>query len=160
MKQFLLLIIALLFSLLCDSQDISFIKHKPCSFSIELPSDFNIKETNNYASPDYCDYDVQLKNGGVEIELHSMLSSRFEWGSIKELYNAALQDSTLNVTYKSLTKNYFVISGINKENGDIVYWKRVAGQNFISDMYIEYDQTEKPIIEKHISHISKSFTSD
>jgi len=77
-----------------------------------------------------------------------------------ELYNIALESSDLNITYKIVASDYFVISGLKKENGNIVYWKRVLGINFVSDLHIEYNQAKKSAIEKHIGRISKSFTSD
>ena len=59
-----------------------------------------------------------------------------------------------------VSSDYFVISGINNENGNIVYWKRVLGRSYVSDLHIEYNQTRKSTIENHIARISKSFTSD
>ena len=107
-----------------------------------------------------CDYEVKLKDGAIVMELHSLSSGRFEYNTISELYNAAIHSSKLKITYKSLHTNYFVISGIDKANGNVVYWKRVLGRNFISDMHIEYNKNKSAAVEPFIGRISKSFTSD
>lgn len=111
-------------------------------------------------SPDFCDYKVKLNDGYTLMELHSSINSRFEYNTIQDFYTAALNSSTLNITYKMKTKNFFVISGFNKKNGNIVYWKRALGENFVSDMHIEYNKSRKAYIEPFIGKISKSFVSE
>ena len=160
MKQFTMSILIFLIPFLGNSQNVIFKKLTPCSFSIEIPVDMKIKSMYDDTSPDYCDYEVSLKDGYGIMELHSMNNSRFELIGINEFYAAALESSQLNITYQSMGLDYFVISGINEENGNIVYWKRVLGDNFVSDLHIEYDETKKSSIEQHIERISKSFTSN
>jgi hypothetical protein len=160
MKQLTLLVFLFLISFLCKSQDISFKKLRPCTFGIEIPVNMQIKKMYEDSSPEYCDYEVVLKDGYTIMELHSLINTRFEFGTIKELYNEAVKTSNLNITYKMSASNYFVISGVNNENGNIVYWKRVLGQQFVSDLRIEYNQSKKSAIEKYIGRISKSFISD
>jgi hypothetical protein len=67
--------------------------------------------------------------------------------------------SELEISYKTQKGNWFVISGVNKDNGNIVYWKRVSGNSFISDLHIEYPKEGESEISPFISKISKSFTS-
>ncbi len=148
-------------SFLGFSQTTKFKKHNPCSFVIELPSDMKLsKMYDDDVSADYCDYEVRAADGLIIMELHSLLTSRFGFGTIKEAYEAALSGSKLNITYKMQSANFFVISGIDPENGKIVYWKRVMGEQFISDMYIKYDRSRRALIESNIGKIAKSFRSN
>ncbi len=159
MKLFLTITTLMVFSFIGNSQSTTFKKHSPGQFSIELPVDMKLSKMYDQSSPDYSDFEVKLKDGYVIMELHSLINSRFEYSTIKELYDAALNSSKLDITYKMTASNYFVISGFNKENGNIVYWKRVLGENFVSDMHIEYSKSRKNDIEQHIGKIAKSFTS-
>lgn len=160
MKRYTFLVLICLIPFLGSSQIIPFKRVQPCSFALDLPVDMRIKKMYEDSSPDYCDYEVKLKDGYTIMELHSLRNSRFEQNTIKGLYDAAVKSSELKITYKMIATNFFIISGINNENGNIVYWKRVLGKNFVSDLHIEYNQTRKAAIEKHIGRISKSFTSN
>lgn len=137
----------------------SYVTHRPCMFSVRLPADFIIRPMHSDKSPDYCDYAVKNRSGVQLIELHSMDKYRFDSIDIRDLYRAALQNSSYDITYKVQKGNWFVISGYNKQNGKIFYWKRVVGENFISDLDIEYAKSAKSMIEPHIGTIAKSFTS-
>lgn len=161
MKRYTLLVLICLIPFLGSAQQLTpFKRVQPCSFAVDLPVDMKIKKMYEDYSPDYCDYEVKLRDGYVAMELHSLLKSRFEQSTIRGLYNEALRSSDLNITYKMLAANFFIISGINNQNGNIVYWKRALGQNFVSDLHIEYNQARKAAIEKYIGRISKSFTSN
>ena len=139
--------------------EVTFKLHTPCSFSVSLPSNFKLLPMYDDKSPDYCDYSVNTKDGLEIIQIHSMLSSRFEISAIKDLYTNAIKKSELEISYKTQKGNWFVISGINKDNGNIVYWKRVSGNNFISDLHIEYPKGRESEISPYIAKISNSFTS-
>lgn len=139
--------------------DLSYKSHTLCTFTVSLPSNFKVQPMYDDKSSDYCDYSVNTKDGFEIIQLHSLLSSRFEFSSIKELYEAALSKSELNISYKAQKGNWFVISGIKKENGNTVYWKRVSGNSFISDLHIEYPKSRESEIAPYIAAISSSFTS-
>jgi|TARA_B110000879_G_C11088494_1_gene477934 hypothetical protein len=143
-----------------DPKEINYKSHNPCSFSISLPTNFKIREMYDDNSPDYCDFIVSIDDGLEVIELHSMLNSRFEFTKIEELFNVAILNSELQITYKTQKENWFVISGTNKENGNIVYWKRISGENFISDLHIDYPPKRKSEIEPYIGVISSSFISE
>lgn len=158
-RQLTILLIIFLIPSLGKTQNILFKKVKLCTFSIEIPIDMKIKKMND-SSPDYCDYEVSLKDGYTIMELHSLISSRFLVNTIRGLYDGALDGSDLEITYNMIGSDFFVISGINKENGNIVYWKRILAAEFVKDLHIEYNQSRKPDIEKYISRISKSFTSN
>lgn len=160
MKQFLTALMIFAIPFFGITQEVAFKKITPCSFSIEIPVDMKIKKMFEDSSLDYCDYEVLLKDGYSIMELHSLLNTRFDESTIDGFYQAALEGSKLKITYKMLGSNFFVISGINQENGNIVYWKRVLGDNFVSDLHIEYSQARKPAIEQYIERISKSFTSN
>jgi len=138
----------------------SFKTHSPCSFSVRLPSNFTLHTLYSDESPDYCDYSVKTKDGFEIIQLHSLLRSRFEFnGAIQELYDAATKESELEISYKRQKENWFVISGTKKENGNVVYWKRVSGNRFISDLHIEYPKNRESEIAPLIGTIAQSFTS-
>jgi hypothetical protein len=139
--------------------EVTYKSHTPCTFSVSLPSDFKLQPMYDDKSSDYCDYSVKTKDGFEIIQLHSLLSSRFEFSSIKELYDAAIKKSELDITYKAQKGNWFVISGTKKENGNTVYWKRISGISFISDLHIEYPKSRESEIASYIATISNSFTS-
>ena len=159
-NRFKLIAYFFLFPFLCNAQNSSFKRVKPCAFGVDLPIFMKINKMYDDYSPDFCDYEVKFNDENLIIELHSSINSRFEYNTINELYYKALKSSKLRITYKMVSSDYFVISGFNNENGNIVYWKRVLGQSFVSDLHIEYNQTRKSTIENHIARISKSFTSD
>ena len=135
-------------------------EYSPCSFAVSLPINFKlINEYPEENNPDECHYIVKSKSGLKLIEINSSLNSRFEENNIKALYKRALTNSNLNITYKIQKLNYFVISGTDKTNGNIVYWKRIFGDNFISDLYIKYSKNQKNEIEPYLTKMSTSFTS-
>jgi len=124
-------------------------------FTAKIPSTFVCDKLDS--SPDYSRY--QSSSKGIKmIEFNSLNISRFESSDAQHLYNQAVKSSSLKISYKIQKSNWFIISG-TKENGNIVYWKRVVGDNFISDLYIEYNSSNKNIIEPYIGEISRSFTS-
>ena len=160
MGKFKFLAFFFLLPFLGHSQSIAFKKVKPCSFGIEIPADMKIQKMYSDSSADYCDYEVKSKDGHIVMEIHSLLASRFSYNTIKDLFKAAHKTSTIKITYEYLGSNFFVISGKNKKNGNIVYWKRVLGNQFVSDLNIEYNESRKAFFEKNIGRISKSFVSE
>lgn len=145
---------------------VTFKSHNPCSFSVSLPTTFKLVSQNYETSPNYCDYEVKLNDGSVIIQIHSLTNGRFSYEDINEgesdikyLHRRALSKSKLEIAYKTQKENWFVISGTNKSNGKINYWKRVLGSNFISDLTIEYTKSQASQIEPYIGKIATSFTS-
>jgi hypothetical protein len=134
--------------------------YSPCSFTVKLPSNYSVRPMYSDRSNDYCDYVARTPAGYQIIELHSMLSSRFTTESISKLYYKALANDDYDITYKTQKQNWFVVSGYRVETGNVIYWKRVVGRLYISDLFIEYPERMASQIEPHIGVISNSFTSD
>lgn len=102
-----------------------------------------LKNMYDEPTPDSKNFEVITGDAEVIIELHSLISSRFGCDGISDCYNAAINGTKLNITYKTMSGNYFVISGFNKDNGNIVYWKRAVGEWYVSDLHIEYNPLKK-----------------
>lgn len=128
-------------------------------FEIELPVDMRVSKMYSDVSSDFCDYSVRTSDGYAIMELHSLLNSRFTFRTIEEAYRSAISSSNLHITYKMQSGNFFVISGYNPDNGNIVYWKRVLGNRYVSDMRLEYSQSKRSRIDSSIGRIAKSFRS-
>jgi hypothetical protein len=134
--------------------------HSPCSFSVSLPENYDLQNMDpSEKSPDYCDFHVKDADGAEIIQIGSLNRGRFEFDNIADAYKGAIQKSGLDITYKVQKENWFVISGFDKKNHNVVYWKRVLGGNFVSDLHIEFPESKRAQIEPHIAKISKSFTS-
>ncbi|MDD3861226.1 MAG: hypothetical protein PHW83_13620 [Bacteroidales bacterium] len=139
--------------------EVSYKKFTTAFFSIDIPSTFTIESDNDKTSLDYCDYSVKTKEGVKIIQIHSLTSSRFETSEAMELYEIAISKSELTISYKTQKDNWFVISGTDKETGMTIYWKRVSGKNYISDLRIDYSASQKTNIEPYIGKIAGSFIS-
>lgn len=161
MKIFRFIIIVFIsIGLLSFNQKEQYKIHKPCTFTVKLPSSFSMKameEENNF---DYCDYVAKTKNGKQVVQFHSLVKGRFPSEDVKELYNEALKTNEIEITYKTQKDNWFVISGIVKSTKKIYYWKRCVGKHFISDLNIEYAKEDSKLIEPYLGKISGSFVSD
>jgi len=142
-----------------------------CYFSVMIPTSLEVKFVDS--SPEFCDYELIREK--ITIQIKSLNISHFDPDeaqslyqepkensdiliSAPSLYQEAQKNSGIKISYKIQKYNWFIISGTDN-NGNIVYWKRVVGDNFISDLYIEYDVSKKDIIEPHISKMSSSFKS-
>lgn len=159
MKILVLITSLTLTSLIGWGQTNKFKGYQSAMFEIELPVDMRVSKMYSDVSSDYCDYSVRTSGGYTIMELHSLLKSRFLFSTIGEAYREAISSSNLNITYKMQSGNFFVISGYNPENGNIVYWKRILGNRFVSDMRIEYSQSRRDLIDTNIGRIAKSFRS-
>jgi hypothetical protein len=164
MVRFFVFIIVILTPLIGASQEISFQKHLLCRFSIDLPIDWRISQSKEGLSSGNCSYQVSLKNGYILMNLESKPIASLKCSDLRDctveaLFQKALRESTLSVTYKFLGKGFFVISGFNKRNGNIVYWKRVFGDGFVSDMHLEYRDERRVAVDPHMNRISRSFVS-
>ena len=130
----------LMFPILCFGQTELYKNYNRCNCSIDIPTEMTL---NVYESTfDYCDAEIILKNGQSVIELHSLNISRFEFDNIEDLFDAAVikhsKNPNFKLTYKMKRTNYFIISGVDNKSGNIIYWKRVVGDNFISDLRFDY----------------------
>lgn len=135
----------------------SFQTYNPCGFKVSLPVTYKLIQDGEMSS-DYCDFYVNLSSVS-KIRLSSLTNSRFDASGIQELYDNAVATSQIEITYKSIKDNWFVISGRSKDNNQIVYLKRVWGDTYVSDLHIEYSENDKSAIEPHLSKISQTFTS-
>ena len=140
----------------------AFTEQVGCGFQIKLPSHFKMEplfaEGN---SLDICDYSFGSSNNeDITGSISCSNKSRFDYSDIKELYAAGVKNTDFNVTHKTQKRNWFVLSGINRKNGNIVYWKRVEGDNYISDMRIEYPKAIADKITPRLNRIVDSFRSD
>lgn len=140
------------------AQKKSFKNHHPCSFSIGLPSSFRFSNMNEGVSSDYCDYQVQFQQKGISLEVHSLLSSRFESTDINELYLEDQKTIDGNISYQFKSDRFFVLSGT--KGGKVFYRKRYFGNIYIADLEIEYLPSQKNLIEKYLGKISGSFKCD
>ena len=153
--QLKLLIISLVFGISFFSNSQTYKTIDGSMFSAKIPTTFVFDEIDS--NPDYCNY--ESSSAGIKlIEFNSLNKYRFELDNIEDLYAEAVKNSKLKISYTIQKYNWFIISGTNS-NGNIVYWKRVIGDNFVSDLYIEYSSANKSSIEKHIGEISRSFIS-
>lgn len=135
--------------------------YHPCSFSVNLPSDYNFSDMYpGDDNPDVCDWQVKLKDGSSILTISSTLASKFSCYGIDDCYQTAIENSELNITYKTKQKTFFVISGTDKTTNKIVYWKRVFGDQFIADLYFEYSESQKTYVEPYLGTIAKSFKAD
>lgn len=146
------------------AQEATYTKYSQCDFSIELPADWRLQKSGGNTTPGHCAYHATLKSGYIVMQLTSMpksglMCNDFNMCSIQELYEQALLESKLRITYKFLGKGFFVISGYNTRNGNIVYWKRSVGSNSVSDLRMEYREERRVFIDHHMGKISKSFIS-
>jgi len=159
MRIFIILISSLIIFCNALGQSTTFVAYNKGQMSFELPKYMKLKNMYDEPTPDSKNFEVITGDPDIIIELHSLIASRFGCGGIQDCYSAALNGTKLEVTYKMKSNNYFVISGFNKDNGNIVYWKRVIGEWYISDLHIEYSPLKKNKIEPYIGQISKSFKS-
>lgn len=83
--------------------------------------------------------------------------------NINKVYNTAIIDD--NITYKILKRNYFIISGYDK-NGNIFYRKTVSKKiNYFGNenteifqtLMISYPENQKNVYAEYCQKISKSF---
>ena len=129
-------------------------KYSPCYFSVSLPKTFKLKKEDDAG----CDY-IASFNGRNYITLHSLESGRFMFTDIQQLYDTALKVENMNIVYKTIGKNWFVLSGTDPKTGEYIYWKRLVTENFVSDITFKYPASRKQEIEPYISAIVRSFTS-
>ena len=142
-----------------NDEPLHYQSHSMGSINVDLPLNFSIEKMYDDSSPDYCDFSIKMDNKEI-IQIHSLLKSRFEITSLNELYESAINNSEIEVSYKTQKDNWFVISGVNYVNQNIIYWKRVVGDMYISDIKFEYPKEFKSQIDPIIGKIAKSFTSE
>ncbi|MCP4443530.1 MAG: hypothetical protein GY810_31900 [Aureispira sp.] len=143
-------------------QPVTYVQHHPCSFSIELPSHFGLRNINRDSSPDFCDYglDVGPKDSFCILEVHALNASRFSNNPIDDAYKKAIQNPKFNLTHNSYSAGTsFLIKGTLTENGHYLCWKRILDDNFVNDLLIEYSKEQEAKIAPYLTKIIESFTS-
>jgi hypothetical protein len=86
--------------------------------------------------------------------------SRYSEESIKNLYYGDLNNDRYTITYKTLQSSWYVVSGVNLNNGKIFYKKVYysINESEVRNMILEYPSTRKSQIDPLISRIQKSFS--
>jgi hypothetical protein len=119
-------------------------------YSISYPADL-LKaqgETSNSDGQVFANDDAEMRVFGTNMLLNKSLSKE---------YNAVVKEhGAENVTYKTLKKNFFVVSGA--KDGKVFYQKTVArnGGSFVTFM-IEYDAAKRGVYDKAVERMVKSF---
>lgn len=137
---------------------IKLVTHKPCSFEISLPENFELIKMYEDDSPDYCDYEVQTNIPGIKLEIHSMLTSRYGVSDLDELYDANIKNADYEVLGSKKLEDGFYISGKDKN----VYWYSLTkiGNQFISNFYLEYTADAEKDADALIAALYTLFKSD
>jgi hypothetical protein len=181
MKQ-LFLTIALLLSINLYSQDwneisadsITDVQFAANFFDINLPNKFKLKVnpsgflTHNSgahlspANPNFNITRLSMNMGGFDIlndldtslniSIYSLIGGR--WTTIPD---SALYAESINITYHLEKEHWFVVSGIDKETGRLIYIKVYWGDTYISILRIHYPKEKRSLIEPYIPQLSQSF---
>lgn len=75
--------------------------------------------------------------------------------SLQQFFQEAQQESDLQVTYKHLGKDFFVLSG--RKDGKIVYRKTVKGKLVQATFELTYDPSLKDAFNPIVGDLAKSF---
>ena len=151
MRKFLILFSIFIFSVAANAQaNYKTYSNARYGYSISYPADL-LKAQGEAANSDgqvFASDDAEMRVFGT-----NMLSN----GSLAKEYNAVVKEQGAeNVTYKTLKKNFFVVSGA--KDGRIYYQKTMArqGGSFVTFM-IEYDESKRGVYDKAIERMVKSF---
>jgi hypothetical protein len=137
-----------------------YITHNPLGLTVDLPEHLQLVKENSKPSIDYGDYNIILEDGYVIGEIHSLTNGRFLLDTITDFYESAQNNPSITISYKAQSDNWFVVSGTNKETGNIIYWKRIVSEPYISDLEFEYPPKRRQEIEPYLGRISRSFQDD
>lgn len=84
----------------------------------------------------------------------------FAWGSnaLDEDLESKLETTIRNkkVVYKAVKKDWFIVSGYNKD-GNIFYQKTILADGVFKTVLLEYPTAEKPTYDKVCEKLAKSF---
>jgi hypothetical protein len=151
--------------------DLEFAKH---FFEIDLPDSFELKVNphgsygrNNLVDDDDTTYSyvtlsfnmagidiVMEQDTSVDISVYSLISGR--WDNVPDSSEYA---ETINITYYQKRDDWFVISGIGRYSGEMLYIKVYFGEKYISILRLQYAREKRALIEPYISQLSKSLKS-
>jgi hypothetical protein len=151
--------------------DIEFAEH---FFEIDLPDNFNLKveEEGFYERYNWVDNDdtmytirrlsynmagidiVMEQDTSIDITVYSLIGGR--WSNVPDSSEYA---ETISISYYFEKDDWFVVSGIGKYSGELLYIKVSNGHLYRSILRLQYPQEKKTLIEPYISQLSKSFKS-
>lgn len=141
----------------CD-QNSEFTTQNVCDTSITLPSSYTLVNENNTLNNDYCDFIVNTKDKYIDFYLSALIVGRFNISSLSDAYYLAMKEINLDISSSKKSSNHFVIVGRHKVTGNIIHWKRIIGNRYVSDLYIEYDSDKNFDLANEVSFIVDSFT--
>ena len=152
--------IATLFSLVALScnHNSDYTTQNVCDSSITLPSSYTLINENNALNKDYCDFIVDTKDKYIDFYLSALILGRFNISSLSDAYNNAIIQCNLDISSTKKSSNHFVITGRDKITGNIIHWKRIIGDRYVSDLRIEYDSEKHLELASEVSFIVDSFS--
>ena len=144
-------------------------------FDIDLPNDFKLIVNPYYgflthnpgahlspANPNFNITRLSMNMGGFDIltdldtslniSIYSLIRGR--WSTIPD---SAQYAESIDITYYLEKEDWFVVSGIEKETGGLIYIKVYWGDTYISRLRIHYPKEKRSLIEPYIPQLSKSF---
>jgi hypothetical protein len=132
-----------------------------CSFSMRIPISFKTKRSKpaRTQNPSDCNY-YGLVNGDKVFDIYSSSASLFDSQDIDTLYKMAVDYSKFTIRHNEQKGNWFVVSGVNPETGNNIYWKRTIGREYITDLYFDYPKEKAAEVEPFIEGIAVSVVSD
>jgi hypothetical protein len=137
----------------------AYTEHAPCSFHVSLPETWKLEPFNGVGNDGpACNYEALTEKGDKVLSVSSMKHAEFETNSMDSLYAMAIEYSKFPISSQSRNGNTFVLRGTNPETGNTVYWKRVVGKAFISDLYFDYPKNLEQDIAPYREKIAASFT--
>ena len=151
--------------------DLEFAEH---FFEIDLPDNFELRVSpyGFYERRDWVDNDdtmyaivrlsynmagidiVMEQDTSIDISVYSLIGGR--WSNVPDSSEYA---ETINISYYFEKDDWFVVSGIGKYSGELLYIKVSNGHLYRSILRLQYPQEKKTLIEPYISQLSKSFKS-
>lgn len=151
MKKFLNIIAIFIFSTIVFAQtNYNTYTNARFGYKISYPSDLLIPqgEADNGDGQSFEGEGAKMMVFGTNLLLNKTLS--------KEYQSVIKERGARNVTYKIISKNFFVVSG--KTGGKIFYQKtmRNSQDQFIS-FVIDYDESQKAVYDKAVEKMVKSF---
>lgn len=148
--------------------DLEFAQH---FFEIDLPDNFKLEVdpngfiVNYYPADPYSTTSVEkltFEMAGINIVMEQDSSIDISVYSLRKVRWSDIPDSakyaeSIDISYYLEKDDWFVVSGIGKYSGDVLYIKVYFGEDKISRLRLQYAQDKKSLIEPYISRLSNSF---
>ena len=97
---------------------------------------------------------IMEQDTSIDISVYSLIGGR--WSNVPDSSEYA---ETINISYYLKKDDYFVVSGIGKYSGELLYIKVSTGHIYRSILRLQYPHEKKTLKEPYISQLSKSFKS-